>query len=129
MNSNDKTENFQSRVNILILSVQGSDCDSIKQVKLEKGVLHVTGKKKKQSKKIGEASNDGVKPIRIERRRAKYMRKFTLPQDANPEEVEGHLQGRGADSGCRENACEGAKAEENLYSNLINLKSYRLCYS
>lgn len=87
MNSNDKTENFQSRVNILILSVQGSDCDSIKQVKLEKGVLHVTGKKKKQSKKIGEASNDGVKPIRIERRRAKYMRKFTLPQDANPEEV------------------------------------------
>ena len=49
-------------------------------------MLHVTGKK---SKKRGEGSvSDGVRPIRIERRRAKYMRKFTLPEDANPEEVQ-----------------------------------------
>lgn len=53
------------------------------QVKLENGVLHVTGKKQKSK----AAASEGVKPIRIERRRAKYMRKFTLPEDANAEDV------------------------------------------
>jgi len=55
--------------------------DEYEQVKVEKGILHVTGKKKKQP--MGE----GVKVLRVERRRARYMRKFTLPADATHEDV------------------------------------------
>ncbi|XP_058106562.1 18.8 kDa class II heat shock protein-like [Magnolia sinica] len=66
-----------------VLDMPGLDVANIK-VKVENGVLHVAGKKKK--KKAGE-EKEGVKAIRVERRRSRYMRKFTLPQDANPEEV------------------------------------------
>ncbi|KAG9454494.1 hypothetical protein H6P81_007398 [Aristolochia fimbriata] len=54
-------------------------------VKVEDGVLHGAGKKKK--KKIGEAEKEGAKAMRIERRRAKYLKKFTLPLDADSEDV------------------------------------------
>lgn len=60
------------------------------QVKVENGILHVSGKKKKKQI-IGEPTtttgNEGVKVLRIERRRARYMRKFTLAADANYEDV------------------------------------------
>lgn len=53
---------------------------------MDNGILHISGKKKKsQSTAVGNEA--GVKATRIERRRARYMRKFTLPQDSNPEEV------------------------------------------
>ena len=55
-------------------------------MKVENGILHVSGKKKKQM--IGEPTNkEGVKVIRIERRRARYMRKFILPDDAFSQDV------------------------------------------
>ncbi|KAJ8430438.1 hypothetical protein Cgig2_025865 [Carnegiea gigantea] len=58
-----------------VLDMPGLDAQNIK------GGLHVTGKKKKQQ--MGE----GVKVLRVERRRARYMRKFTLPADASHEDV------------------------------------------
>ncbi|KMS99834.1 hypothetical protein BVRB_1g016860 [Beta vulgaris subsp. vulgaris] len=70
-----------------ILDMPGLDAQNIK-VKVENGILHVSGKKKKKQI-IGEpaAGNEGVKVIRIERRRARYMRKFTLAADASHEDV------------------------------------------
>ncbi|OVA02947.1 Alpha crystallin/Hsp20 domain [Macleaya cordata] len=72
-----------------VLDMPGLEVKNIK-VKVENGILHVAGKIKKR-KAGGEstAGNEqgGVKAIRIERRRARYMRKFTLPQDANHEDV------------------------------------------
>ncbi|XP_021754977.1 17.6 kDa class II heat shock protein-like [Chenopodium quinoa] len=71
-----------------ILDMPGLDAHNIK-VKVEKGILHVSGKKKKKQI-IGEPTttgNEGVKVIRIERRRARYMRKFTLSADANHEDI------------------------------------------
>lgn len=38
-------------------------------------------------RKDREKEKEGVKPIRRERRRARYMRKFTLPKNADPENV------------------------------------------
>ncbi|KAJ4958305.1 hypothetical protein NE237_025416 [Protea cynaroides] len=70
-----------------ILDMPGLEVNNIK-VKVENGILHVAGKKKKVA--AGKAAGTevgGMKPIRIERRRARYMRKFTLPQDANQEDV------------------------------------------
>ncbi|XP_042484742.1 17.1 kDa class II heat shock protein-like [Macadamia integrifolia] len=72
-----------------ILDMPGLEVNNIK-VKVENGVLHVAGKKKKAAsvaKAAGTGAGKEVKPIRIERRRARYMRKFTLPQDANQEDV------------------------------------------
>lgn len=63
------------------------------QVKVENGVLHVTGKRKKNKQSDETTSSSasseggGVKALRLERRRARYMRKFTLPPTANPEDV------------------------------------------
>lgn len=51
---------------------------------MDNGILYISGKKKKGQSAENEG---GVKAIRIERRRVRYMRKFTLPQDSNPEEV------------------------------------------
>ncbi|KAF5199616.1 17.6 kDa class II heat shock protein [Thalictrum thalictroides] len=71
-----------------VLDMPGLEANNIK-VKVENGMLHVAGKKKKKNAE-GETtveSNNGVKAIRIERRRARYMRKFSLPDDANQQEV------------------------------------------
>ncbi|PIA39955.1 hypothetical protein AQUCO_02600418v1 [Aquilegia coerulea] len=71
-----------------VLDMPGLEASNIK-VKVENGVLHVSGNKKKKNAG-GETtveSNNGGKAIRIERRRARYMRKFTLPNDANQQEV------------------------------------------
>ncbi|KNA03208.1 hypothetical protein SOVF_211400 [Spinacia oleracea] len=72
-----------------ILDMPGLDAQNIK-VKVENGILHVSGKKKKKQI-IGEPTtttgNEGVKVIRIERRRARYMRKFTLSENASHEQV------------------------------------------
>lgn len=59
------------------------------QVKVENGILHVAGKKKAavEARRGSKEESEGVKAIRIERRRARYMRKFTLPHDANQEDV------------------------------------------
>ncbi|KAK9144524.1 hypothetical protein Sjap_004427 [Stephania japonica] len=70
-----------------VLDMPGLKVANIK-VKVENGVLHVSGKKKK-NKKIGDlgVEIEEAKAIRIERRRARYMRKFTLPVDANEEDM------------------------------------------
>ncbi|CAO2835175.1 unnamed protein product [Amaranthus hypochondriacus] len=69
-----------------ILDMPGLDAQNIK-VKVENGILHVSGKKKKKQI-IGEPiNNEGVKVIRIERRRARYMRKFILAEDASSQDV------------------------------------------
>ncbi|KAK9742698.1 hypothetical protein RND81_03G191900 [Saponaria officinalis] len=68
-----------------VLDMPGLHAQHIK-VKVENGILHVTGKRKKQQ----TTNNDDegvVKVIRIERRKARYMRKFSLPQDAAHEHV------------------------------------------
>lgn len=49
----------------------------------ENGLLHVVG----TGKKGKEGDKEGVKAIRIERRKTRYFRKFKLPKDANPEDV------------------------------------------
>ncbi|KAL9234321.1 hypothetical protein vseg_009204 [Gypsophila vaccaria] len=72
-----------------ILDMPGLDAQNIK-VKVENGILHVTGKKKKQQTTTNdnEKVEEGVvRVIRVERRRARYMRKFSLPQDATHEHV------------------------------------------
>ncbi|KAH9771171.1 Signal transducer [Citrus sinensis] len=66
-----------------VLDIPGLEASNIK-VKVDNGILHISGKKKKGQSAENEG---GVKAIRIERRRARYMRKFTLPQDLSPEEV------------------------------------------
>ncbi|GAB4862044.1 hypothetical protein Ancab_037298 [Ancistrocladus abbreviatus] len=69
-----------------LLDMPGLDVSNIK-VRVENGVLHVTGKKKKKQQLIAGEPAEGLKAIRIERRRARYMRKFTLPPDADQEDV------------------------------------------
>lgn len=56
-------------------------------MKVENGILYISGKKKKSQIGQSTAGREGVKPMRIERRRARYMRKFTLPDNSNPEDV------------------------------------------
>ncbi|XP_074263116.1 17.3 kDa class II heat shock protein-like [Silene latifolia] len=74
-----------------ILDMPGLDALNIK-VKVENGILHVTGKKTKMQMKAGNGDDGEVKAIRIERRRARYMRKFTLPNDATHEHVKATYQ-------------------------------------
>lgn len=62
-------------------------------------ILHVVGKRRKKvpeeepAKAQGEgegrskAEAPAARPIRIERRRARYMRRFSLPKDADREKV------------------------------------------
>ncbi|XP_043716486.1 17.6 kDa class II heat shock protein-like [Telopea speciosissima] len=68
-----------------VLDMPGLEVNNIK-VKVENGILHVAGKKKKKATAAGTEGEE-VKPIRIERRRARYLRKFTLPHDAQQEDV------------------------------------------
>eukprot|EP01018_Ginkgo_biloba_P035823 Gb_01047 [translate_table: standard] len=66
---------------MFVLDMPGLEANHIK-VKVDNNVLHVAGKVKK-NKQV----NPEVKVIRRERRRARYMRKFTLPVNANAEDI------------------------------------------
>ncbi|XP_077234306.1 17.1 kDa class II heat shock protein-like [Tasmannia lanceolata] len=65
-----------------VVDMPGVDLENIR-VKIDNRVLFIAGKKKKSEQ--GEKKE--VKPIRVERRRVRYWRKFTLPKDANPDDV------------------------------------------
>ncbi|GLJ49072.1 hypothetical protein SUGI_1035200 [Cryptomeria japonica] len=67
---------------IFVLDMPGLESNQIK-VKVENNILHIAGKIKKKQKQLGPE----IKIIRLERRRARYMRKFTLPGDANAEDI------------------------------------------
>ncbi|KAH9309953.1 hypothetical protein KI387_037864, partial [Taxus chinensis] len=67
---------------MFILDMPGLETNHIK-VKVENNILHIAGKKKKKKQQFGPE----IKIIRLERRRARYMRKFTLPGDANVEDI------------------------------------------
>jgi len=65
---------------MFVLDMPGLDANNIK-AKVEHNILHVAGKKKKPQ------LHPEVKVIRMERRRARYMRKFSLPRDSNLEDI------------------------------------------
>jgi HSP20 family protein len=66
---------------IFVLDMPGLEANNIK-VKVDNNILHIAGKKKKNKQ-----LNPEVKVIRMERRKARYMRKFSLPGDSNVEDI------------------------------------------
>lgn len=67
---------------MFVLDMPGLESGNIK-VKVENNILHIAGKIKKKNRQLSPE----IKVIRMERRRARYMRKFSLPGDSNVEDI------------------------------------------
>lgn len=67
---------------MFVLDMPGLESGNIK-VKVENNILHIAGKIKKKNRQL----RPEIKVIRMERRRARYMRKFSLPGDSNVEGI------------------------------------------
>lgn len=67
---------------MFVLDMPGLESGNIK-VKVDNNILHIAGKIKKKNRQLSPE----IKVIRMERRRARYMRKFSLPGDSNVEDI------------------------------------------
>ncbi|KAJ8564449.1 hypothetical protein K7X08_000909 [Anisodus acutangulus] len=66
---------------VFIMDMPGLKSGDIKVQVEEDNVLLISGERKREEEK------DGVKYIRMERRVGKFMRKFTLPENANTDAI------------------------------------------
>nr|ABK23464.1 unknown [Picea sitchensis] len=72
---------------VFIVDMPGLKSNDIKVQVEDENVLNISGERKRNEKEEGE-----VKYIRMERRVAKFMRKFTLPADCNLEAISAACQ-------------------------------------
>nr|ABR16747.1 unknown [Picea sitchensis]ABR17805.1 unknown [Picea sitchensis]ABR18141.1 unknown [Picea sitchensis]ACN40780.1 unknown [Picea sitchensis] len=72
---------------VFIVDMPGLKSNDIKVQVEDENVLNISGERKRNEKEEGE-----VKYIRMERRVAKFMRKFTLPVDCNLEAISAACQ-------------------------------------
>ncbi|CAA6673785.1 unnamed protein product [Spirodela intermedia] len=82
-----------------VIDMPGLEANMIKVTVEDDKILHVVGRRRKKAAEEEPAKAEGevearskpeapaARPIRIERRRARYMRRFSLPKDADREKV------------------------------------------
>ncbi|KAF5743166.1 17.1 kDa class II heat shock protein-like [Tripterygium wilfordii] len=70
---------------VYIIDMPGLKKDQIK-VHMEDNMLVVSGERKREREKEKEVK-EGIKYIRMERRLGKYLKKFVLPENADPEKI------------------------------------------
>ncbi|XP_040997045.1 17.3 kDa class II heat shock protein-like [Juglans microcarpa x Juglans regia] len=66
---------------VFVIDMPGLKPDQIK-VQVEDNMLVVSGERRREREK-----DQGVKYVRMERRLGKYLKKFMLPEDSNPEKI------------------------------------------
>lgn len=69
---------------VFIVDMPGIKASEIKVQVEDEGVLVVSGERKRDKEKDNK---DGVKYVRMERRVGKFMRKFSLPENANKDAI------------------------------------------